>query len=426
MEKQNENMSSTQGSDVTKLTNMFSNYQRRQKEAIKNGSTNKNLLAKYFVPRNNKEIFRILPPKKNKQIIEEAYFHVVPTNGKDGKVKRGTVIYCPAHNDPKVPKLDNNGNVINDPITGKPIMIPAPCPLCAKHKKMISLQDNSIKYVKKENMTPEQELIRQKNSKIFADANVWDAKRFYIVRGIDKGVEKDGVKFWRFKHNFKNQGTLDKLLPILQEYYENFQLDPTSAEEGTDLSITMTDTLLNGRTYKTISAITYKGKSTLHSDPLIKRQWLDDDITWREVFFPKKVGNVVTPYEYLELVAAGNSPYWDDSDANNKHWVFPGRPDLEEKANTRTRNLEADDNDNFEYASDITDNYGNNISISNVTANNVGKYEDDALDLGKTVLDTTPETKKTTPTTTSYNEAAEEEEEDNSDLSEEDYNDLPF
>jgi hypothetical protein len=424
MEKQNENMSSTQGSDVTKLTNMFSNYQRRQKEALKSATNGKNLLPKYFVPRNNKEIFRILPPKDNKQIIEEAYFHVVPTNGKDGKVKRGTVIYCPAHNDPKVPKLDNNGNIVNDPITGKPIMVPAPCPLCAKHKKMMSLQDNSIKYVKKENMTPEQEEIRQKNSKIFADANVWDAKRFYIVRGIDKGVEKDGVKFWRFKHNFKNQGTLDKLLPILQEYYENLQLNPTSAEEGTDLSITMTDTILNGRTYKTISAITYKGKSVLHSDPLIKRQWLDDPITWRDVFLPKKVSNIVTPYEYLQLVATGNSPYWDDTDANNKHWVFPGRPDLEEKANTRTRNLDADEDNNFEYASDVTDNDGNKISISNVNSNNVGTYQDDALDMGKSVLEAPTQTKTTIPSTP-VKEVVEEEGE-TPDTSEEDYNDLPF
>jgi len=41
------------------------------------------------------------------------------------------------------------------------------------------------------------------------------------------------------------------------------------------------------------------------------------------------------------MVANGTNPYWDETDANNKHWVFPGRPDLEEVANTRKANLDS-------------------------------------------------------------------------------------
>jgi hypothetical protein len=370
MENQNVN-------GLNDLKKMFSDFQKKQGTVGK--KTREDILAKYFVPRNTRETFRILPPKPGKKHIEEAFFHVVTTNGSGGKKKHGTVIYCPAHNDPKVQKLDINGKPMFD-ANNQPIMIPAPCPLCAKNKREIAKQDPSIKGIKKENMNDAQLKIKAKNDEIYKEAVKWEAKKFYIVRGIDKGAEKDGVKFWRFKSNFRNQGTLDKLLPILEDYFQSQQADFSDPQNGTDLSIIMTDSEFNGHVYKTISAITTRGKSPLHSDPIVARQWLDDNIGWREVFLPKKAPGI-TPYEYLEMVVSGTSPYWDDSDANNKHWVFPGRPDLEEAANTRSRNLDADNDDNFEYASDVDEEYPR-VTISNITESKVGTFNDDAMDIG--------------------------------------------
>ena len=40
------------------------------------------------------------------------------------------------------------------------------------------------------------------------------SRKFYIVKVIDRDNEADGVKFWRFKHNYKNEGILDKIIPI--------------------------------------------------------------------------------------------------------------------------------------------------------------------------------------------------------------------
>jgi glutaredoxin len=398
---------------------MFADYQNNQKKSTTRKSK-EDILAKYFVPRKTNEIFRILPVKPGRKVIEEAYFHAVPMNIAGGKKKHGSIVYCPAHNDKKVQKLDAQGQPMFD-ANNQPIMIPAPCPLCAKYKKLIAKQDPSIKYIKKENLDEAQKKIKAKNDEIYKEANVWEAKKFYIVRGIDKGAEKDGVKFWRFKHNFKNQGTLDKLLPILNGYITVNNADPTSPTNGTDLNITMTDSEFNGRAYKTISAIMFRGKSLLHSDPIIMQQWLDDTITWREVFKPK-TAPIITPYEVLEMIANGTNPYWDDSDATNKHWVFPGRPDLEEQANTRNRNLDADDEDaNFEYASDIDDEDGYRVTINNVTERNVGSYKDDAVDLAVQTLANKAQAApaQIAPITTN-----EESQEDTSTGSK--YDDLPF
>lgn len=365
-------------SGLQDLKKMFSDYQKKQTQSGKKSRTD--LLAKYFVPRATKEVFRILPPKGNKKHIEEAFFHVVTTNAAGAKKKHGTVVYCPAHNDPKVKKLDGNGDPILD-TNGNPLMIPAPCPLCAKHKKWLAKQDQSLKGLKKENMNTAQLAVKAKNDEIYKEAIKWEAKKFYIVRGIDKGQEKDGVKFWRFKHNYKNQGTLDKLLPILEDYMTSQQADFSSPETGTDLNIIMTDSEFNGHVYKTISAITAKGKSLLHQDSLIARQWLEDDTTWRDVFLPKKAPNI-TPYEFLEMIADGSNPYWDDTDQTNKKWVFPNRPDLEELANNRQRNLDADDDEEFEQASDLDTEY---VTVNNMTSAKVGTYSDDVMDVGATI-----------------------------------------
>ena len=356
---ENENVANTQNSDLSKSNQMISDYHNKKRQGKRR--TSEEILAKYFVPRNDKELFRILPPKAGKKPIEEAFFHVVTTNIAGAKKKHGTVIYCPAHNDPRVKKLDTHGNPIKD-ANGNSVMIPAPCPLCEKAKRKLLEQDSSVKG-KRETLNDAQKIIFDKNKEIFIEANKWQAKKFYIVRGIDKGAEKDGVKFWRFKHNFRNEGTFNKLLPILEEFNTLNQVAFTDANNGTDLSISTTDTTFNNRVYKTISAISARGKAPLSSDPQLMQKWLTDDIIWRDVFQAKKAPNT-TPYQFLEMIVEGNNPYWENTDANNKHWVFPNNPELEERANTRTRNNDADVEEDFEYASDVDQEYSN-VPVNN-------------------------------------------------------------
>ncbi len=434
------------GQDLSELKGMFADYQKKQSQSTTKKSR-EDLLAKYFVPRKPKEIFRILPPKAGRKHIDEAFFHVISTNAAGGGNKHGTIVYCPAKNDALVQKHGPDGKPLADD-NGAPFMVPAPCPACAEYKRILSTQDQSLKGIKKDDLTEIQKVIWESNRKIFTEANKWDAKKFYIVRGIDKGLEKDGVKFWRFKHNYKNQGTLDKLLPILEMYMTDQQADFSDAETGTDLNIIMTDAEFNGHVYKQISAITARGKTVLHADSAVMRAWLNDDVTWRDVFKPKKAPNI-TPYEYLQMCVEQTTPYWEDTDQNNKHWVFPGHPDLEKQANTRTMNLDSDDK-NFEQASDLTTQETPRVTITNITEEKVGTYNDDASDIGKETLaesnavanvapeaTTTPKTipatttPKTIPAATTTVEQQEEAPEvappvEEGDGPGSDYDDLPF
>lgn len=398
MDSVNETVSPEQGSQ--EMQGMFAAY-KKSKE-VKKRLTKEEVLARYFNPRKDKEFFRILPAidtDKTKQLYERlfptAHFHIIKT-GKGGKNFKK--VYCPAHNDPKVQAYDKTGAAVVDQ-NNKPVMVSAPCPLCKKHKAILATQNREIlaktkgkkiDEIKKILSEPEMKIYEQ-NKKIYSDAGKFEAKKYYMVRGIDKGSEKDGVKFWRIKHHFKNQGDFDKIMAVTEDYNGDF----TSPESGTDLSIVVVDSQIPGSNYfyRAVSAIIPRGASKLHSDSNIAKQWLDDKTTWRDVFTAAKAPQI-TPLKYLELAAEGtyernNSPYWDDSDSNNKKWVFPNHPELEEIANRRDDKLDAENEyDNYdednEYANAASNAVGNSYKtdITNITDDDVKTFNHGSVDVG--------------------------------------------
>jgi hypothetical protein len=131
----------------------------------------------------------------------------------------------------------------------------------------------------------------------------------------------------------------------------------------------------NGRTYKDVSAITIREQAPLHVDQQIANQWLSDNTSWRDVFKPTSAPNI-TPQEYMEMVLKDQAPYWDESNPQDKHWVFPGRPDLEQLA--RQRQNEIVNNTTPQQVQDI-----NNLNdkIGNLSPQDVGTYQGGHVDV---------------------------------------------
>jgi hypothetical protein len=281
-------------------------------------------------------------------------------------------------------------------------------------------------------MNAQQLEIKKENDRIYKDAMGFDAKKFYIVKGIDKNSTGDGVKFWRFKHNFKKQGIYDKLMPALQNFVEQNQVDFADPFKGTDLIISVVDNQIPGsnRTFKDVSNIMARGSSPLVEDELIRNQWLSDDKTWRDVFKPASAPEL-TDSEFLDRVARGTDPYWDDSDSNNKKWVFPDPRDYEkqEKMNNRNNSLGSTQptERKVEKASDVVGKSYDGVDINNVSKEDVGEYNDDAVDLSggveKTAASQAPV--ENTPDEPPK-ETQQEQQVPAGDDSEEDYDDLPF
>jgi hypothetical protein len=131
-------------------------------------------------------------------------------------------------------------------------------------------------------------------------AKQYKSRKFYIVKVIDRDHEEDGVKFWRFKHNYKNEGILDKIIPIWRN-----KGDITDPEKGRDLIIELTKQKTpKGAAYTTVSTIMYDDPQAIHEDKATMDSWVNDELTWMDVYSKK-------PVEYLEAIARGEVPRWD-------------------------------------------------------------------------------------------------------------------
>jgi len=134
-------------------------------------------------------------------------------------------------------------------------------------------------------------------------AKQYKPRKFYIVKVIDRDNEQDGPKFWRFKHNYKNEGILDKIIPIWRQ-----KGDITDAESGRDIILELTKAKTpKGAYYTVIQTVMYDDPSPVHSTKETAKSWVEDELTWADVYSKK-------PEEYLEAIARGETPRWD-SDA---------------------------------------------------------------------------------------------------------------
>jgi hypothetical protein len=131
-------------------------------------------------------------------------------------------------------------------------------------------------------------------------AKQYKSRKFYIVKVIDRDNEADGPKFWRFKHNYKNDGILDKIIPIWRN-----KGDITDPEKGRDLIIELAKSKTPaGKEYTSVSTIMYDDPTQVHEEKEQANSWINDELTWLDVYSKK-------PVEYLEAIARGETPKWD-------------------------------------------------------------------------------------------------------------------
>jgi hypothetical protein len=131
-------------------------------------------------------------------------------------------------------------------------------------------------------------------------AKQYKPRKFYIVKVIDRDNPEDGVKFWRFKHNYKQEGILDKIIPIWKA-----KGDITDPSNGRDLILELTKAKTpKGAFYTVIQTVMYDDPSPISSDSQTSDSWVNDELTWQDVYSKK-------PVEYLEAIAKGETPRWD-------------------------------------------------------------------------------------------------------------------
>lgn len=168
-------------------------------------------------------------------------------------------------------------------------------------------------------------------------AKQYRSRKFFIVKLIDRDNEDHGVKFWRFKFNYKNEGVLDKLIPLFKN-----KGDITDPNTGRDLIISLGISKSgNGKEYTTITSIIPDDASPLHVDSEISQSWIDDDLIWSDVYAKK-------PEEYLELIANGETPRWDSEQkkfvsSTDENVINTGKNNIESIIDTQDDMISDDD-----------------------------------------------------------------------------------
>jgi hypothetical protein len=124
-------------------------------------------------------------------------------------------------------------------------------------------------------------------------AKSYKPKKFYVVKGIERGKEDEGVKFWRFPHNYKGAGVFDKMIAVFSE-----KGDISHATEGRDLIINVGK---DDRGNSVVSSIIHDDREPLGTEEQIT-EWTSDTMTWEDVFSKRD-------YDYLSKVVRGENPY---------------------------------------------------------------------------------------------------------------------
>ncbi len=134
-------------------------------------------------------------------------------------------------------------------------------------------------------------------------ANNYKSRDFYIVRGIERGKEEEGVKFWRFPSG--DNCIIPKLTPLMTHLEKK---SPGAGAIwrpdalGRDIVITIVrDTV---KKFSKVSQIITDDPSPLCVDQELADKWINDPLTWKDIYKKKSI-------DYLRIVAEGSEPVWD-------------------------------------------------------------------------------------------------------------------
>ncbi len=231
-----------------------------QNNSPKNNISREDRLKKYFatyLPQGEKEgeaNIRILPTSDGSSPFKEVFFHEIQVDGKWVKLMD--------------PGKNGDGSPTGD-------------------RSPLNEVEDALKLTGNQK---DKEISRQYRS-----------KKFYIVKVIDRDAEDDGVKFWRFKWNYKGDGVMDKIIPIFQK-----RGDITDTKEGRDLTLMLKSVPLpSGKgSYTVVSMVLADDPTPLTSDESTSKEWLSNSETYKDVYSQK-------PVEYLDAISRGETPVWD-------------------------------------------------------------------------------------------------------------------
>lgn len=180
------------------------------------------------------------------------------------------------------------------------------CPLCNHMREIFTEAENTL--VKGS----------QEWKSMCKQAYKYDSKTAYIVRCIERGHESDGIKFWRFNKRDDGSGIFDKLVNMYT-LRKKRGIDMFDYQNGLDIILTLTQDIdpTPGAPTKTVISLDADILQSPLSDNMEQiESWVNDTKDWRDMYRSKS-------YDYLKIVADGESPVWNRELGKFVEWRDP-------------------------------------------------------------------------------------------------------
>lgn len=144
-------------------------------------------------------------------------------------------------------------------------------------------------------------------------------KEACIVRGIERGAEEDGPKFWKFNIRKDKTDPKGQIMELYKTRLEESREEGLEDENildintGKDLKITISLASDNnqGENRTSVKIVDYGKNKPLSTDVNQMLEWVNDSKKWSDVF-------TIKPYDYLSVILEGEIPFYDKT--SNK-WV---------------------------------------------------------------------------------------------------------
>ena len=137
-------------------------------------------------------------------------------------------------------------------------------------------------------------------------------KEACIVRGIERGAEEDGPKFWKFNIRKDKTDPKGQIMELYKTRLEESREEGLEDENildintGKDLKITISLASDNnqGENRTSLKIVDYGKNKPLSTDVNQMLEWVNDSKKWSDVF-------TIKPYDYLSVILEGEIPFYD-------------------------------------------------------------------------------------------------------------------
>lgn len=144
-------------------------------------------------------------------------------------------------------------------------------------------------------------------------ANYYGARKFYVVRGVNRANQNLGIRYWFIKESYTNKGIWDNLGPMIDAMV-NAGIDISDPYQGRDINLTISDLP------KFDGSGTYKGVTSMMFDPVPTplalseeevNRLIHDPLEWKQLRQPLAVRGWLNASQFIEEAVNGRMPYWD-------------------------------------------------------------------------------------------------------------------